>query len=177
MSRFIQHLKHLSGRGDHPDAWEGPPPGFYLSDREATLRFMAASGNFPAQTIEKLADILGKLMSGTIQGREFSVSDGHVQEIKDSRVVRRGRTWIEVESFSEIYDCQMRNRILQDPAGGFWSASNRPLWGYREYFRPITEAEFRERATGVVFNEDGFPVVTPLDLDPETLVTVRRMMK
>lgn len=133
MSRFIQHLKHLAGRGDHPDPWDGPPPGFYLSDREATLRFMAASGNFLPQTLEMLGNLFGKLMSASIQGREFSVSDGHVQEIKGSRIVRRGRTWIEVESFSEIYDCPMRSRILQDPVeSGYWSASDRPLWGYRE---------------------------------------------
>lgn len=171
MKRVVQRALHALRLCDHPQAWGGPTGTFYLSDKEGTRAFLTKQAHFDPERIEKLCDLLGKAMVYWSGDRVFIVMEDFVEESADFQVVRRGKEWNLVRFYSAGWERCFRQRVHRSSADpedtSYWVEPFELLPGFFERFYEISEDEFRERATGVGFDSEGFPLPTPLDEDAQ----------
>ena len=171
----FQHILHLINLADHPDPWSGPTGNYYLSDQKATTEYLSACGYLSLKAIDAFSKILGSTVVAKIHGRTFSICKDYAEEIKNERIIRRGKDWILSEHYSAVWQSMLRSKVIRESDeefnSSYWVESIGLLPGYRERFYEISEFEFVEMSKEINFDEEGFPVVTPV---PEEILAMTR---
>ncbi len=163
-SEWLQLILYMLRLGDHPKPWSGPLRNYYVSDKEATCKYLLNCGRFTAKQVEELSQILGITVVAKIHGVYFAITKGHVMRMNNPRVIRRGPDFWDYEYFSLVWNRRYRCRLTCDKNGeGYWISGSNPIKGYRERFRPIGATEFQDRTAGITYNQDGLPIETPPD--------------
>ena len=169
----FQHILHFINLADHPDPWSGPTGKYYLSDQKATTEYLSACGYLSLKVIDAFSKILGFTVIAKIHGRTFLICKYYAEEIKNERIIRRGKDWILSEHYSAVWQCMVRDKVIRESDeqsnSSYWVESTNLLPGYRERFYEISESEFVKMSKEINFDEEGFPVVTPV---PEECLAV-----